>query len=78
MECGAPEGAPKPRVYWTDAQTRTPIIPDNRVRLSQQGDLHFANTVQDDAKTYYCFAANYFLKSYMRSPLHRVTIEGKQ
>ncbi|XP_071818100.1 neural cell adhesion molecule L1-like isoform X3 [Apostichopus japonicus] len=70
IECGAPDGAPKPRIYWSNAQTNKEVALDDRISMSKDGDLHFANVVADDETGYYCFAANDLLGNYMRSPLH--------
>ena len=75
MECGAPDGAPKPRIYWSDAETNKDTVTDERVSVSTDGDLYFANIVADDAGNYYCFAANDLLGNFMRSPLHKISVE---
>lgn len=77
IECGAPDGAPKPRIYWSNYQTNKEVALDDRISMSEIGDLHFANVVADDETGYYCFAANDLLGNYMRSPLHLLSVSRK-
>lgn len=76
LECGAPDGAPKPRIYWTDHIEFKTLDTDNRISYSTEGNLHFSNILESDEGGYYCFAANDLLGSYMRSALHNVRVNS--
>ncbi|XP_041365498.1 hemicentin-2-like isoform X2 [Gigantopelta aegis] len=59
FECLAPEGNPKPMIYWSKDRTRLDVDSDDRIRvLLDGGQLEISNVRTSDAGRYTCEAEN--------------------
>ncbi|XP_069722351.1 neural cell adhesion molecule L1-like protein isoform X2 [Phaenicophaeus curvirostris] len=57
LHCNPPEGIPPLHIYWMNIDLQH-IPQDERVSMSLQGDLYFANVEENDSRSdYCCFAA---------------------
>ncbi|NXK86875.1 NCHL1 protein, partial [Formicarius rufipectus] len=57
LQCNPPKGIPPLHIYWMNIDLQH-IPQDERVSVSMQGDLYFANVEESDSRSdYCCFAA---------------------
>lgn len=72
---GRPEGvAPQPPVLFAELEH---VAQDNRVHVSQQGDLYFANVEERDSRSdYCCFAAFPRLRTIVQKVPMKLTVRG--
>ncbi|KAL8614156.1 hypothetical protein ACOMHN_026373 [Nucella lapillus] len=58
LQCGAPEGKPRPKVVWVFEQQRLEPEVDSRYMVSEEGTLTINDVDYSDEGRYYCIAEN--------------------
>nr|KAF6473617.1 cell adhesion molecule L1 like [Rousettus aegyptiacus] len=76
LPCHPPKGLPPLHVYWMNIELEH-VAQDNRVHVSQQGDLYFANVEERDSRSdYCCFAAFPRLRTIVQKVPMKLTVRG--
>ncbi|XP_066100707.1 neural cell adhesion molecule L1-like protein isoform X1 [Saccopteryx bilineata] len=76
LRCNPPAGLPPLHIYWMNIELEH-IEQDERVYMSQQGDLYFANVEENDSRNdYCCFAAFPKLRTIVQKMPMKLTVRS--
>ncbi|XP_069875079.1 neural cell adhesion molecule L1-like protein isoform X1 [Dipodomys merriami] len=76
LRCNPPKGLPPLHVYWMNIELEH-IEQDERVYMSQDGDLYFANVEEKDSRNdYCCFAAFPRLRTIVQKMPMKLTVNS--
>lgn len=76
LPCNPPKGLPPLHIYWMNIELEH-IEQDERVYMSQQGDLYFANVEEKDSRNdYCCFAAFPKLRTIVQKMPMKLTVNS--
>ncbi|XP_049632770.1 neural cell adhesion molecule L1-like protein isoform X2 [Suncus etruscus] len=76
LQCSPPSGLPPLHIYWMNIELEH-IQQDERVYMSQQGDLYFANVEEQDSRNdYCCFAAFPRLRTIVQKMPMKLTVNS--
>lgn len=76
LPCNPPSGLPPLHIYWMNIELQH-IQQDERVHMSQQGDLYFANVEENDSRNdYCCFAAFPRLRTIVQKMPMKLTVNS--
>uniref|UniRef100_A0A8P0TKX0 Neural cell adhesion molecule L1-like protein n=1 Tax=Canis lupus familiaris TaxID=9615 RepID=A0A8P0TKX0_CANLF len=76
LQCNPPKGLPPLHIYWMNIELEH-IEQDERVYMSQKGDLYFANVEEKDSRNdYCCFAAFPRLRTIVQKMPMKLTVNS--
>lgn len=76
LRCSPPSGLPPLHIYWMNIELEH-IQQDERVYMSQKGDLYFANVEEQDSRNdYCCFAAFPRLRTIVQKMPMKLTVNS--
>ncbi|XP_075854579.1 neural cell adhesion molecule L1-like protein isoform X2 [Microcebus murinus] len=76
LPCNPPQGLPPLHIYWMNIELEH-IKQDERVYMSQKGDLYFANVEEKDSRNdYCCFAAFPKLRTIVQKMPMKLTVNS--
>ncbi|MBZ3878997.1 Neural cell adhesion molecule L1-like protein [Sciurus carolinensis] len=76
LQCSPPKGLPPLHIYWMNIELEH-IEQDERVYMSQKGDLYFANVEEKDSRNdYCCFAAFPRLRTIVQKMPMKLTVNS--
>ncbi|XP_021046414.1 neural cell adhesion molecule L1-like protein isoform X2 [Mus pahari] len=76
LPCNPPKGLPPLHIYWMNIELEH-IEQDERVYMSQRGDLYFANVEENDSRNdYCCFAAFPKLRTIVQKMPMKLTVNS--
>ncbi|XP_077889701.1 neural cell adhesion molecule L1-like protein isoform X2 [Ictidomys tridecemlineatus] len=76
LQCTPPKGLPPLHIYWMNIELEH-IEQDERVYMSQKGDLYFANVEEKDSRNdYCCFAAFPRLRTIVQKMPMKLTVNS--
>uniref|UniRef100_A0A8C2Y1G5 Neural cell adhesion molecule L1-like protein n=1 Tax=Capra hircus TaxID=9925 RepID=A0A8C2Y1G5_CAPHI len=76
LPCNPPKGLPPLHIYWMNIELEH-IKQDERVYMSQKGDLYFANVEEQDSRNdYCCFAAFPRLRTIVQKMPMKLTVNS--
>ncbi|XP_044512756.1 neural cell adhesion molecule L1-like protein [Gracilinanus agilis] len=76
LHCNPPKGIPPLHIYWMNIDLQH-IPQDERVYMSQKGDLYFANVEENDSRNdYCCFAAFPRLRTIVQKMPMKLTVNS--
>ncbi|XP_020834928.1 neural cell adhesion molecule L1-like protein isoform X1 [Phascolarctos cinereus] len=76
LHCNPPKGIPPLHIYWMNIDLQH-IPQDERVYMSQKGDLYFANVEENDSRSdYCCFAAFPTLRTIVQKMPMKLTVNS--
>ncbi|XP_053456209.1 neural cell adhesion molecule L1-like protein isoform X1 [Nycticebus coucang] len=76
LPCNPPQGLPPLHIYWMNIELEH-IQQDERVYMSQKGDLYFANVEEKDSRNdYCCFAAFPRLRTIVQKMPMKLTVNS--
>ncbi|PNJ68083.1 CHL1 isoform 10, partial [Pongo abelii] len=76
LPCNPPKGLPPLHIYWMNIELEH-IEQDERVYMSQKGDLYFANVEEKDSRNdYCCFAAFPRLRTIVQKMPMKLTVNS--
>ncbi|KAM5280516.1 neural cell adhesion molecule L1-like protein isoform 2-T2 [Ctenodactylus gundi] len=76
LQCNPPKGLPPLHIYWMNIELEH-IKQDERVYMSQKGDLYFANVEEKDSRNdYCCFAAFPRLRTIVQKMPMKLTVNS--
>ncbi|XP_072454750.1 neural cell adhesion molecule L1-like protein isoform X4 [Notamacropus eugenii] len=76
LHCNPPKGIPPLHIYWMNIDLQH-IPQDERVYMSQKGDLYFANVEENDSRSdYCCFAAFPRLRTIVQKMPMKLTVNS--
>ncbi|XP_074054808.1 neural cell adhesion molecule L1-like protein isoform X4 [Macrotis lagotis] len=76
LHCNPPKGLPPLHIYWMNMDLQH-IPQDERVYMSQKGDLYFANVEENDSRSdYCCFAAFPRLRTIVQKMPMKLTVNS--